>query len=182
MRTQRQRSALIAIVRGFDVGAVVRGCEASCAFALAFVELPPTLELAKLYIHSATSLLACSHVCQIMADSTDDESMIMPIVMMGVIVLFALYACCGPAADPNKEKTHSMGSSTLAPRPFSHSLPRRHAAAAAATAAAAAAAAICFCFCFRLVAAAAAVSEVDFDERMLRIRTRAAREMLEKDD
>ena len=45
------------------------------------------------------------------SSSTDDESMVMPMVMMGVIVLFALYSCFGPASDPNKEKTHSMHSS-----------------------------------------------------------------------
>jgi len=40
----------------------------------------------------------------------DDESMMVPMLLGGVIVLFLLYTCCGPAADPNKEKTHSMGS------------------------------------------------------------------------
>lgn len=40
----------------------------------------------------------------------DDESMIVPMIMLGVIVLFGMYACCGPAPNPNREPTHSMGS------------------------------------------------------------------------
>ena len=43
-------------------------------------------------------------------DNIDDESMLVPLIMAGVIACFLLYTCCGPAADPNREKAHSMGS------------------------------------------------------------------------
>ena len=45
-----------------------------------------------------------------MADSIEDESMLVPLLMMAGVVCFAMYACCGPAADPTKERPHSMGS------------------------------------------------------------------------
>jgi hypothetical protein len=48
-----------------------------------------------------------------MGENFDDESMMMPMVMMGVIALFALYACCGPKGASDKERPHSFGSSVL---------------------------------------------------------------------
>jgi hypothetical protein len=55
------------------------------------------------------------------AASTDDESLFLPMALMVVIVGFAIYACCGPAADPKKERPHSFGSSVpLDSNPWSH--------------------------------------------------------------
>ena len=49
-----------------------------------------------------------------MADSIEEESMLVPMLIMGGILIFAMYACCGPAADPSKERPHSESSTRKA--------------------------------------------------------------------
>ena len=39
--------------------------------------------------------------------------MLMPMVLGLIIIGFALYSCCGPAANPEQEKPHSYRSSML---------------------------------------------------------------------
>ena len=43
-------------------------------------------------------------------DDIDDQSMLVPMLMMAGIVVFILYSCCGPAPDPDKERPQSESS------------------------------------------------------------------------